>query len=78
MFGTFAYMSPEQTRGEVHRLDGRSDIWSLRVIFYELLTGFRPFMADSRAELSDQIVHTAIGPSHVTRIELGAYSVIAR
>ncbi len=41
--GTPGYMSPEQVRGESHLIDGRTDIWGLGTMFYELLTGKRPF-----------------------------------
>ena len=55
VLGTPNYMSPEQING--HDLDGRSDIFSLGVVFYELLTGQLPFGGSSLANLFYQITH---------------------
>src|SRR5262249_23476959 len=54
--GTPAYMSRERGRGEGHRVDGRSDVFSRGVVLYELLRGRRPFPGDTRDELLEQVV----------------------
>ncbi|HLW66859.1 MAG TPA: serine/threonine-protein kinase, partial [Gemmataceae bacterium] len=48
--GTAAYMSPEQCRGEIN-LTNKSDLYSLGVVMFELLTGHKPFVAESPVEM---------------------------
>ncbi|HVY49664.1 MAG TPA: serine/threonine-protein kinase [Minicystis sp.] len=56
VFGTPDYLSPEQATGETP-LDGRSDLFAVGVLFYELVTGSRPFRAATAVATAFRVVH---------------------
>jgi eukaryotic-like serine/threonine-protein kinase len=75
--GKLPFMSPEQVRGEA--IDGRTDLWSLGVTMYWLLTGRRPFVGDNDAQILNAILNevpptlrslNALVPSRVEKIVL--------
>jgi len=57
LVGTPIYMSPEQVRGDRQGIDRRTDIYSLGITFYEMLTGATPFEAESTQEILNKIEH---------------------
>jgi len=58
--GTVSYMSPEQALGDP--IDERSDLFSLGVVFYEMITGRRPFEASTAIRIIDNLVHSEPEP----------------
>ena len=80
LMGTVEYMSPEQIRGET--VDGRSDQYSLAVVAYQLVTGKRPFQADSTITLAHMIVYEQPTPASAVNqsapVTLNVDRVLAR
>ena len=65
--GTVAYMSPEQTRGD--EVDHRTDIWSLGIVLYEMITGVLPFKGDYEQAIQYSIVNEE--PEPITGLRTG-------
>src|SRR5262249_50984658 len=64
VLGTFAYMPPEQARGQIEQVDCRSDVFGLGAILCEILTGAPPYQSRDREELRVQALVADLTPVH--------------
>ncbi|MBQ2989543.1 MAG: serine/threonine protein kinase [Clostridia bacterium] len=74
--GTIHYISPEQARGK--KIDTRSDLYSLGVMFYEMVTGYLPFIAESSYEIMNKHINVAPKPptQYLPQLPLGVEQII--
>jgi len=72
--GTIAYMSPEQTRGEL--VDNRTDIWSLGVVFYEMITRNLPFKGDYDSAMIYSILNE--GPKDLSSVSKEFHGILSK
>jgi serine/threonine protein kinase len=68
ILGTPAYMSPEQAAGEAHHVDRRSDLYSVGVVLFELLTGELPFRGSAQMQIRQKLADEAPNPRTMNRL----------
>lgn len=76
VIGTPSYMAPEQFRGET--VDGRTDVFAAGIVFYQLLTGNRPFVGSASMVMHQILNETAPNPSEVNPLIAPAFDLVVQ